>query len=100
MTSIAKYGVEFPASSDIIKQRVKIGFMKRYGVDNNMKSEIGLKNWKKAFKEKHGVDSPFKDPAIRKMMHRKYAFDNMQFDSAPELALYVWLKDHNIEFEY
>jgi hypothetical protein len=30
----------------------------------------------------------------------KYMYDSIKFDSAPELAFYIWLKDNNIEFEY
>ena len=33
-------------------------------------------------------------------MHRKYLYDNLQFDSAPELAYYIWLKDNNIKFQF
>lgn len=29
-----------------------------------------------------------------------YLYDSKSFDSAPELAYYIWLKDHNIQFEY
>ena len=29
-----------------------------------------------------------------------YTFNNIKFDSSLELAYYIWLKDHNIDFEY
>ena len=29
-----------------------------------------------------------------------YTFNNIKFDSSWELAYYIWLKDHNIDFEY
>lgn len=33
-------------------------------------------------------------------MHKKYIFDNKNFDSSWEMAYYAYLKDHNIDFEY
>lgn len=27
-------------------------------------------------------------------------YNGIIFDSAPELAFYIWLRDHNIQFEY
>ena len=32
--------------------------------------------------------------------HKKYIYNNIKFDSSWELAYYIWLKDHNINFEY
>ena len=33
-------------------------------------------------------------------MHRRYFFNGLYFASAPELAYYIWLQDHNYKFEY
>lgn len=30
----------------------------------------------------------------------KYALDGMKFDSMPEVAFYIWLRDNDIEFSY
>jgi len=83
-----------------VKQHVKEGFKSHYGVDHNMKSDEGLKYWQQCFKEKYGVDNPFKCPEIRDKIRRKYVYANIRFDSAPELAFYIWLKDNHIGFEY
>ena len=99
-TSWEVYGTEFPIQSDIIKRRVKEGYIKNYGVDHNMKSEEGLRYWQECFKEKHNVYNPSHCPEIRAKIRRKYVYNGIQFDSAPEIAFYIWLKDNNIEFEY
>lgn len=39
-------------------------------------------------------------PEIRKRSQRKYKFNELIFDSMPEIAYYIYLKDHNIAFEY
>ena len=30
----------------------------------------------------------------------KYTYNKIKFDSSWEIAYYIWLKDHNIDFEY
>ena len=37
---------------------------------------------------------------MRRKAKSKYFYNNIFFDSAPELAYYIWLKDNNISFEY
>ena len=37
---------------------------------------------------------------IRVRSQMRYTYDNMHFDSLPEIAMYVWLKDNNKQFEY
>ena len=36
----------------------------------------------------------------RKKMHKKYEYNGLMFDSAPELAAYIYLTDTNSNFEY
>ena len=44
------------------------------------------------------------ESGLTKLTHNiysgKYKYDNIIFDSSWELAYYIWLKDHNINFEY
>lgn len=55
-------------------------------------------------KDRYNVDctntvlNQFNGPFRNKNCH--YTYDNRGFDSSWELAYYIWLKDHNIEFEY
>ena len=47
-----------------------------------------------------GYAWPIQCPSIRRKMCRKYLYDNVMFDSSPEIAYYIWLKDHNIDFVF
>ena len=31
---------------------------------------------------------------------KRYVYDGRSFDSKPEIAFYVWLKDNGMDFEY
>lgn len=42
----------------------------------------------------------FKNPEVQKKMKQKYTYDGKKFDSAPEVAFYIWLKDNCIDFIY
>ena len=97
---LEKYGVDHSSKSPIIKQKIKKTFIEHYGTDNNMKSKDGLKHWQECFKAKHGVDNPSKCPEIREKIRRKYYYENIWFDSAPEFAYYIWLNNHDMQFEY
>lgn len=50
--------------------------------------------------EKYGVYHPTLNYETFKKMKRKYKYNNLNFDSGSEIYYYIWLKDHNIDFEY
>lgn len=87
--------------------------IERYGdkcsLNNKEISDKRLKTWQ----EKYGVDNPWKAPVVREKQFNtciekynsvspqfKYNYDNKWFDSSWEVAFYIYLKDHNIRFEY
>lgn len=72
------YGVEYSSQCSNVKQKVKNTFRKNYGVDNPMQS------------------AEFR----QKILGRKYIYDNKSFDSSDELALYIWMVDHKLAFEF
>ena len=121
------YGVTnvMQLSSSVLK--AKETFIEHYGVDNNMKSERGQQEHKKSMQDKYGVDYTWQlssvqekstqtnlnkygfEIAIKNYEIKKKAFNNrtksyyytnIHFDSAPELALYIYLTDNNVKFEY
>jgi len=47
-----------------------------------------------------GVDCPSKSHAVIAKIVQKYFYDGKYFSSAPEIALYIWLRDNNIPFIY
>ena len=55
--------------------------------------------WKR-YEERTGFDHPSHNPDVIKKIKQKYIYDNRFFDSSWEIAYYIWLKDHNIQFEF
>ena len=47
-----------------------------------------------------GKNNPMSKYEYRIKTHKHYFYDKRFFSSSPELALYIWLKDNNIKFEY
>jgi hypothetical protein len=58
------------------------------------------KKSKKTNLEKYGFSSPIQNYEIQKRSKMRYFYDNKCFDSSPEIALYIYLKDNHIDFEY
>lgn len=52
------------------------------------------------YREKYGVDFAFQNRDVQAKMKKKYFYNGMYFDSAPEIAYFIWLVDNNINFEY
>ena len=50
--------------------------------------------------ELYGTINPLQNKEILQKTKRKLYYNNIFFDSKPELAFYIWLKDHKIRFEY
>lgn len=114
-TCIEKYGVPYSFQSDNNKEKTKKALLEKYGVDHPSKNkEIKSKmvsSWvksKDAMKEKmqktclekYGVLYPMQNYDIQLKSKKKYTYNNIQFDSSWELALYIYCIDNNINFEY
>ena len=87
----SKYNVEYTGSIPTRIDKMKATNIKKYGVCCNLITNKQKNDTKKKLIEKYGVARP---PVW------KYLYDNISFDSLPELAYYIWLKDNNIKFEY
>lgn len=91
-----KYNVEYPLECEFFKNKAKETTFLRYGNENYRNplkaEETCLKN--------NGVKHPAQSGIIAKKTRGKYIYNNIIFDSSWELAYYIWLKDHNINFEY
>lgn len=95
-----KYGVQNPGQLDSTKEKVKATCIRRYGESSYMKTQMFASQSKATCLQKYGVDHPSQCPEIQQKMHFKYFYDNKFFDSSPEIAFYIWLKDNNKDFEY
>ena len=91
-----KYGKDNVSQVKEIQDKKIETNQQRYGVD-------WFNNNKKAFKtniQKYGVEHPSQNHDIRCKSQQKYLYNMKYFDSSWELAYYIWLKDHNIDFKY
>lgn len=99
-TSIKRYGVENPIQNkEIIEKRIKT-CQEKYGVNNYIETEEFKEISKKTCLEKYGVEHISKAHIIHIKASKKYKYNNITFDSSWELAYYIWLTDHKINFEY
>ena len=99
-TNIEKYGCEFTLQAENIRNQIKQTNLKKYGYENignvsSIREKIKATNLKK-----YGNICPLRNNEIKKISFSKYLFNNICFDSAPELAFYIWLLDNNIKFKY
>lgn len=84
----------------VILEKHKQTCLKKFGYDNALKCpEIRQKIYD-TMNKKFGHKHPCQCSEIQKKMHHMYAYDGVKFDSLPELAYYVWLKDDNISFKF
>ena len=95
-----KYGVDYPIQVQGALEKREQTYIKNWGVNNPSKvHEIQLKK-EKTLMEHYKVRSPMHCKELVDKMHKKYLFNNIYFDSQPELAFYIWLKDNDIKFIY
>jgi hypothetical protein len=84
-------------SSETAKKIVKkTGGISRYF---SLHKEECLQKRKETWIKKYGVDNPSKSTVCQKKRNRKYFYDNMNFDSAWEVAFYIYCKDKNYEIK-
>lgn len=99
-TNFIRFGSYTNMGTELFKKQAKEGFLRHYGTTNNMKSEIGKAEYRNALLQKFGVINISQLPRIQSKAKQKYVYDNLLFDSGPEVAFYICLADHGIRFEY
>lgn len=112
-TCLTKYGVEHVTQTDIYKEKTKQTCLSKYGVEHIAKLDSSKQrfiNWitSDEFKrksvetclKKYGITNGGGSDMAHQKMHRKYTYNNLNFDSSWELYLYIFLTDNIIEFEY
>lgn len=98
-TNLELYGGISPMCSKEIQNKSKNNYIQNNG-GIGFASELVKSTFKKNYKEKFGVEWSSQNPLVRQKQATKYKYENINFDSKPEIAYYIWLKDHNIDFEY
>lgn len=99
-TNLIRYNAENPFASEIIRNKIKDTNIERYGAISPLKNEKIRNKIKDTNIERYGYENPMQNPDIRKKQQYRYNFDRQSFDSSWEIAYYIWLIDHSIEFEY
>lgn len=96
-TCLEKYGTEYSFQATSIKEKIKKICLERYGVENFSQS----KQARKRASEIRQNFSLEKMREIRSKAVSKYIYKDQKFDSAWELALWIYAEDHgeNIEKE-
>lgn len=95
-TKKIKYGDE----KFVNVEKAKKTNLEKYGVEYIFKNPVFIQKSKETFLKKYGVSHFLQNSTNRKIVRSKYFYNNIYFDSAPELAFFIYLSDNNIEFEY
>ncbi len=80
-TNLERYGAENPFASEQIKQKIKTANLECYGVENPSQANCIKEKKKETFYNNYGM---FHAPS------KRYVFDNVYFDSFPELCFYLY----------
>lgn len=96
LTNLSRYGTENPAASFKIKNKIKAIFLFKYGVVNPFMLDFVKDKIKQTCLERYGVEYYGQTSLYSKVVHKKYIYDNIMFDSSWELAFYIYCTDNNI----
>lgn len=94
------YGVEYVLQDEDVKAKGRETSRDKYGVDYPMKSEEVKAKSRSTFQRNYGVNAPAQCPEIRRKQQMRCTYNGLHFDSTLEIAYYIWLVDHNVEFTY
>lgn len=90
-----QHGVKNPQQLKSVQEKTKQTCLERYGVDNYAKTT----ECRKANSDRWKSYTPEQRLELAKKRYHRYFFDNEYFDSKPELAFYIDMKDagHKID---
>lgn len=98
--NLENYGVEFYSQTQDFLDKCKRTNLKNRGVEYPLQSKESINKMQQTTFNKYGVYNVAQVSWIQKKQHQRYLFDSKSFDSAPEIAFYIYLKDNNMQFEY
>lgn len=99
-TCYKKYHVKNVSQLQSIKDKKISTSIKNFGCPLYIASKEGQEKLKEIFKLRYGVEHPAQNHEICKKSKSKYYYNNKYFDSSWELAMYIYLMDNKINFEY
>lgn len=92
---IQKYGVDNPLKSTKIQKKKEQTCFEKYGKSNPLSCKDIQEKVKQTTLQKYGVEFYAQTQEAQKHRKSRYFFDNIYFDSKPELAFYIYQKDQN-----
>ena len=101
------HGVEFSSQRSEVAQKIVAKKLQKYG--NKIGSYAKLKKMftpeireksKATCLQRYGTENGGASLQAQLKAKRRYIYNGIGFDSAPELALFIWLVDNQIQFEY
>ena len=99
-TNLDRYGAPTYFQSTEGKNAIKKSCKERYGVEHYSQTNEYIEKCKATNQKNYGADWPHQNREFMRNMQKRYTYNGLHFDSKPELAYYIWLKDNNISFEY
>lgn len=74
--------------------------MQKYGVEHYNQTNEFKRRSAETMLRKYGCENSSQNADIQRRAKRRYRFDGINFDTAPELAYFIWLRDNGADFEY
>lgn len=85
----------------INKEQIALTHAKNHnGIDHNFKDPECKARRKLTWLKKYGCEHPSQNRSIRLKQQNRYIYNGIHFDTSPEIALYIYCVDNNIDFEY
>ena len=98
-TCLERYGTEYAIKSDEIQNKIKQTCINKYGVENVFASDYGKQKIKETCLQKYGCENPQQNREIQIKTLSHYKYNDINFDSSWELAVYIYCIDYNIYIE-
>lgn len=101
------YGVDFQTQRSEVAQKIVAKKLQKYGnkigsytkLRKMFTAEIREKS-KATCLQRYGTENGGASLQAQLKAKKKYVYNDIEFDSAPELALFIWLSDNQVHFEY
>ena len=96
-TCLEKYGETTPLKNEAVKQKIRETMLERYGVEYYPQLDECTYKRKATCLQKYGVENYAQTSQFHQCARKLYAFNEQHFDSLPELAVYIYCIDHQID---
>lgn len=98
-TNLERFGVEVSTKNPQIRAKAKQTCLERYGVESTSGLPDVLAKTRQTCLNKFGATHYSKTFEFHNRIRKRYIYKEEAFDSLPELAIWVYCLDHNIEIK-